>query len=68
MTYDLNKFKILRKNNKWNSVSPKQEQIIALASVIEKLKDGNIKLSKSFKTSPPGKGKIKIKGKGKGHK
>ena len=35
MTSSLNKFDILRKDNKWNSMSPEQEQIIALASVVE---------------------------------
>ena len=61
MTSALNKFKILKKDNKWNSMSPEQEQITALASIVEKLKDNNLKLSKIFKTSPPGKGKVKGK-------
>ena len=43
-------------------MSPEQEQIIAMASVVEKLKDNNIKLSKNFKLSYTGK----VKGKGKG--
>ena len=43
-------------------MSPKQKQIIALASVVKKIKDNNIKLYKSFKTSPHGKGKGKGKG------
>ena len=70
MTSALNKFEIMRKYNKWNTMSPDQEQIVALASVVEKLKENNLKLSKSFKTLPPGKckGKGKIKGKGKGKK
>ena len=66
MTSTLNKFKILKKDNKWNSMSPEQEQIVALAYVVEKLKDNNIKISKSFKISPPvkvkGKGKVKLRG------
>ena len=47
-----------------------QEQIIALAYVVKKLKDDNIKLSKNFNTLPPvkGKGKGKVKGKGKSQK
>ena len=61
MTYSLNKFEILQKDNKWNSRSPQQDHIIAFASVIEKLKDDNIKLSKRFKTSPPRKVKVKFK-------
>ena len=66
MTSDLNKFDILRKNKKWNSIPPEQEQIIALVSVVEKLKDDNLNLSKSFNSSPPGNVKGKGKGKGKG--
>ena len=66
MTSALNKFDILRKDNKRNSMSPKQEQIIALAYVVKKLKEKNLKLSKSFTTSPPIKGKGIGKGKGKG--
>ena len=59
MTYALNKFEILQKY-----------EIVALVSVIEKLKDANIKLSKRFKTSPPGKVKVKfrVKFKKKGQK
>ena len=70
MTLVLNKSEILRKDNKWNSMSPEQEQIIALAFVVEKLKYDNLNLSKSFNTSPPGKGKGKGQGKfkGKGYK
>ena len=34
MTSGLNRFGIVRKENKWNSMSPEQEQIIALASVV----------------------------------
>ena len=64
MTSALNKFEILRRDNKWNSMSPEQEQIISLASVFKKLKYDNIKLAKNFQTSTSGKGK----GKGKGHK
>ena len=66
MTSALNKLEILRTDNKWNSISPEQEQIIALASVVDKLRDDKLNLSKSFKISPPGKGKGKGNGKGKG--
>ena len=34
MTSALNKFEILQKDNKWNSISPNQDHITALASVI----------------------------------
>ena len=58
MTSALNKFDILRKDNKWKSMSPEKEQIIALASVVKKLKYENLKLSKNLKTLHPGKGKV----------
>ena len=45
-------------------MSPKKKQITALASVVEKLKEENLKRSKSFKSSTTGKGKGKEKGKG----
>ena len=38
---------------------PKQGQIVALASIVEKIKDNNLKLPKSFKTSPLWKRKSK---------
>ena len=63
MTSALNKFEILRKDNKWNYMSPEQDKIIAFASIVEKLKDDNLKLSNNFKSSTPGKGKGKFKGK-----
>ena len=63
MTSALNKFYIARKGNKWNFMPPEQEHIISLASVVEKLKDDNLKLSNNFKSSTPGKGKGKFKGK-----
>ena len=44
----LNKYEILRKYNKWNSMSPEQEQIVALASVVDKLKYDNLILAKNF--------------------
>ena len=66
MTSALNNFEILRKDNKWNSMSLEQEHIIALVFVVEKLNNDNLKLSKSFKSSPPGKFKVKVKGKNHG--
>ena len=67
MTSDLNKFEMLRKDNKWNYMSPEQEQIIALSSVVEKLKDKTLKLAKNFKTSSPIKIKARSKGRGSKH-
>ena len=63
MTSALNKFEIMRKDNKWKSMSPEPYQITALSSVGEKLKDNKLKLSKIFNTSPPGKGKGRGNGK-----
>ena len=57
----LKKSEILQKHNKWKSMSPEKEQFIALASVAKKLKEENLKLSKSFKTSHPEKAKEKTK-------
>ena len=68
MTSSLNKYEILCKDNKWKSMSPEQEQIIALASVVKKLKYDNLKLANNFKSAPPGKGKGTRKGKGEIHK
>ena len=66
MASTFKKLEILRKDNKWNSMSPDQEKITSLASSVEKLKDDNLKLSNSFNTSPPGKRKEKGEVKGKG--
>ena len=49
-------------------MSPEQEHIITLVSVVEKLKDDNLKLAKNFNTSPPRKVKGKLKVNCKGHK
>ena len=70
MTSALNKFEILRKYNKWNTMSPNQEQIVDIAYVVEKIKENNLKLYKSFNTLSPGKvkGKGERKGNGKGKK
>ena len=40
-------------------MSPEQEHIIALASVVEKMKDDHLKISKKFMTSPTRKSKFK---------
>ena len=61
MNSNLNKFEIVQKENKWKPMSLEQEKIIAIASLIEKLKDNNINLSKIFKTSSSGKGKGNVK-------
>ena len=66
----LNECKIIRKDNKWNSMYPEQEKNFSLTSAANKLKNDNLKLAKNFKSAPPGdiRGKGKGKGNGKGHK
>ena len=66
MTSAVKKYNILLKDNKCNSVSPDQEQNFALTSVINKLKDDNLKLAKNFKSVPPGNCKFNGNGKDKG--
>ena len=50
MTTVLNKYEVILTLIQLNSTYPEQEQIMALATVVEKLKYYNIKLSKSIKT------------------
>jgi hypothetical protein len=45
------KFQILKDSGKWNSLSPGQEQIAALASDVTTLNDHNLKLANS--AQPP---------------
>ena len=66
MTSALNRFENLRKYNKQNSIYLEQEHIIALASIVEKIKENNLKLVKNFKNLPTGKGKCKGTSKGNG--
>ena len=44
----LNKYKNIKLENKWNSLSPEQEKILTLTAKFEELKDKNLKLSKSL--------------------
>jgi hypothetical protein len=67
LTMSLIKFQILKDSGKWNSLSPEQEQIVALTSEVTHLKDHNLKLAnnaKPNKTKSSG-GKPKQTGKGK---
>jgi hypothetical protein len=45
------KFQILKNSGKWNSLSPEQEQFAALTSEVTTLKDHNLKLATSDKSS-----------------
>ena len=52
MTADLNKYEVLLTSGNCNTIFPEQYQIVYLTTVVEKLKDNNIKISKLVKTSP----------------
>lgn len=54
-----NKYKTLIQEERWNSMSPEQTQIIALSAQIKKLSDGRVQLSSKAK----GKGKSKAEDK-----
>ena len=43
-----NKYKSIKLEGKWNSLSPDQEKILALTAKFEELKDKNLKISKSL--------------------
>jgi hypothetical protein len=60
------KFQILKDSGKLNSLSPEQEQIMALASEVTTLKDQNVKLENSVKSSKNKNSLDKPKGTGKG--
>jgi hypothetical protein len=51
ITMSLIKFQILKYSGKWNSLSPEQEQIMALTSEVTHLKDHNLKLANNAKPS-----------------
>jgi hypothetical protein len=69
LTMSLVKFQNLKDSGKWNSLSPEQEQIVALASEVTTLKDHNLNLENSAKPPPQNKHtRDKSKGSGKGKK
>lgn len=49
MQLALNKYENLIAEDKWKAMSPEQEQLVALNAEFEKLKDENLKLSRSIK-------------------
>ena len=49
----LNKYKNIRLEGKWNSLSPEQEKILTLTAQFEDLKDKNLKLSKGLTSKKP---------------
>jgi hypothetical protein len=68
LTMSLIKFQILKDSGKWNSLSPEQEQIMALTSEVTHLKDHNLKFSNNAKPSKTKTFKEKPKPNGKGKK
>ena len=49
MAKALNKYTVLKQANQWNALSHEEEQIVALTSEVQSLKDNNLKLSKAVK-------------------
>ena len=54
-----NKYRTLVQEERWNSLSPEQTQIVALTAQLSKLKDGRVNLSKNNSNRKKGKGKGK---------
>jgi hypothetical protein len=68
LTMSLINFQILKDSGKWNSISPEQEQIVALASEVTHLKDHNLKLASNAKPVKSKNSGEKPKQYGKGNK
>eukprot|EP00957_Ditylum_brightwellii_P053948 4086533-Ditylum_brightwellii.AAC.1 len=47
------KYELLKQQGIWNTTSPEQEKIVALASTAKKLKDHNLKLSQQVNSESP---------------
>jgi hypothetical protein len=66
MTHALNKYHILVQERKWKSMSPQDEQLVALKAQYEQLRDANLRLAKSISgkkmTKSGGQNKAKPKG------
>eukprot|EP00957_Ditylum_brightwellii_P193775 14756095-Ditylum_brightwellii.AAC.1 len=58
-------YQILKQQGTWNTTSPEQEKIVALASIDKKLKDDNLKLSQQVKSGGPYRKQKKYTNKGK---
>ena len=57
MQLALNKYKNLLADGKWQAHTPEQEQMLALAAQLEKLKDENLRVSKTLQANKPAKSK-----------
>lgn len=69
MELALNKYENLVTEGRWRALSPSEEKLEALNATVDKLKDENLRLSKSLKASQQkGKSEQQAKGKGKSKK
>eukprot|EP00957_Ditylum_brightwellii_P000442 34246-Ditylum_brightwellii.AAC.1 len=59
------KYEILKQQGTWNTMSPEQEQIVALTHTTKNIKDDNLKLSQQVKSGGPYMKQEKYKNKGK---
>eukprot|EP00957_Ditylum_brightwellii_P208699 15358573-Ditylum_brightwellii.AAC.2 len=59
------KYEILKQQGTWSTMSPEQDQIVAIASTTKKFKDDSIKLFQQVKTGGPYRKQEKNKNKGK---
>ena len=50
MTYVENKFNTMKRDHKWNSLSPDQEKVVVLSTTVMELHDTNLKLATAFKS------------------
>jgi hypothetical protein len=56
MTHALNKYHILVQEKKWKSMSPQDEQLVALKAQYEQLRDANLRLARSISAKKSSKG------------
>jgi hypothetical protein len=56
MTHALNKYHILVQEKKWKSMSPQDEQLVALKAQYEQLRDANLRLARSISAKKSLKG------------
>ena len=58
MTYIENNFNTMKRDHKWNSLSPDQEKIVVLSTTVKELQDTNLKLVTAFKAQARQSNKI----------
>jgi hypothetical protein len=57
MTFALNKYEVLTKQDLWNAKTAEQEQIVALSAELGKIKDVNLKLARTLQSNGRGANK-----------